>query len=72
GFYGSPVGYIDIYDDCECIVAILSMLIKKAQATLFAGSGIVKDSDPDSALAETNLKFTPMITAVGVDMNVKS
>lgn len=44
GLYGAPVGYIDIYDDCEFIVAIRSMLIKKAQATLFAGCGIVKDS----------------------------
>ncbi|GAB5781865.1 hypothetical protein JMUB7526_28520 [Staphylococcus aureus] len=40
GLYGAPVGYIDIYDDCEFIVAIRSMLIKKAQATLFAGCGI--------------------------------
>ena len=31
------------------------MLIKKAQATLFAGCGIVKDSDPDSELAEQTL-----------------
>ncbi len=69
GLYGVPVGYIDIYDDCEFIVAIRSMLIKKAQATLFAGCGIVKDSDPDSELAETNLKFTPMMNALGVDMN---
>ncbi len=72
GLYGAPVGYIDIYDDCEFIVAIRSMLIKKAQATLFAGCGIVKDSDPDSELAETNLKFTPMMNALGVDMNGKS
>ena len=28
GLYGAPVGYIDIYDDCEFIVAIRSMLIK--------------------------------------------
>ena len=28
GLYGAPVGYIDVYDDCEFIVAIRSMLIK--------------------------------------------
>ncbi|MBE5664112.1 isochorismate synthase MenF [Staphylococcus sp. SS60] len=72
GLYGAPVGYIDVYDDCEFIVAIRSMLIKKTQATLFAGCGIVKDSDPDSELAETNLKFSPMMNALGVDMNGKS
>ncbi|RIN20501.1 isochorismate synthase, partial [Staphylococcus warneri] len=67
GLYGSPVGYIDVYDDCEFIVAIRSMLIKGDQATLFAGCGIVKDSDPDSEIAETAVKFSPMMNALGVD-----
>ena len=42
GLYGAPVGYIDMNDDCEFIVAIRSMLIKQNQTTLFAGCGIVK------------------------------
>ena len=67
GLYGSPVGYIDVYDDCEFIVAIRSMLIKGDQATLFAGCGIVKNSDPDSEVAETAVKFSPMMNALGVD-----
>ena len=29
GLYGAPVGYIDMYDNCEFIVAIRSMLIKR-------------------------------------------
>lgn len=29
GLYGSPVGYIDMDDNCQFIVAIRSMLIKK-------------------------------------------
>lgn len=57
GLYGAPVGYIDVYDDCEFIVAIRSMLIKEQQATLYAGCGIVKNSDPDSEVAETAVKF---------------
>jgi len=69
GLYGSPVGIIDVYDDCEFIVAIRSMLIKGDQATLFAGCGIVKDSDPDSEIAETAVKFSPMMNALGVDEN---
>ena len=48
GLYGSPVGYIDVDDDCEFIVAIRSMLIKQNQTTLFAGCGIVKDSNAES------------------------
>lgn len=69
GLYGAPVGFIDMYDDCEFIVAIRSMLIKNQQATLFAGCGIVHDSDPDSEVEETAVKFTPMMRALGVDGN---
>ena len=72
GLYGAPVGYIDVYDDCEFIVAIRSMLIKEQQATLYAGCGIVKNSDPDSEVAETAVKFSPMMNALGVDNNDES
>ncbi|UDI78676.1 isochorismate synthase [Staphylococcus taiwanensis] len=72
GLYGAPVGYIDMNDDCEFIVAIRSMLIKQNQTTLFAGCGIVKDSDPDSELAETAVKFSPMMNALGVVDNNES
>ncbi|EHJ08462.1 isochorismate synthase [Staphylococcus simiae] len=72
GLYGAPVGFIDLYNDCEFIVAIRSMLIKQNQATLFAGCGIVKDSNADSEVEETNLKFSPMMKALGVDMSDKS
>ncbi|MBO1213957.1 isochorismate synthase [Staphylococcus nepalensis] len=67
GLYGAPVGYIDMYDNCEFIVAIRSMLIKKNQATLFAGCGIVHNSDADSEVAETAVKFSPMMKALGVE-----
>lgn len=66
GLYGSPVGFIDVYNDCEFIVAIRSMLVKQNQATLFAGCGIVKESNPDSEVAETAVKFLPMMNALGV------
>lgn len=66
GLYGAPVGYIDMNDDCEFIVAIRSMLIKQNQTTLFAGCGIVKDSDPESEVVETAVKFSPMMNALGV------
>ena len=39
------------------------MLIKGDQATLFAGC-IVKNSDPDSEVAETAVKFSPMMNAL--------
>ena len=72
GLYGAPVGYVDIYDDCEFIVAIRSMLMHGSEATLFAGCGIVKSSDPDMEIEETAVKFKPMMSALGVEENDKS
>ncbi|AVQ32678.1 isochorismate synthase [Staphylococcus muscae] len=66
GLYGAPVGMIDAYDDCEFIVAIRSMLLKVDEAILYAGAGIVKASDPAAEVAETALKFSPMMDALGV------
>ncbi|QHW36530.1 isochorismate synthase [Staphylococcus ursi] len=66
GLYGAPVGMVDMYDDCEFIVAIRSMLMNHQQALLFAGAGIVKDSDAAEEVAETALKFKPMMVALGV------
>ncbi|CFO32424.1 menaquinone-specific isochorismate synthase [Staphylococcus aureus] len=48
-------------------MAIRSMLIKNNQATLFAGCGIVSDSDADSEVEETAVKFNPMMKALGVE-----
>ena len=67
GLYGAPVGMIDMYDDSEFIVAIRSMLIQDNTALLFAGAGIVKDSDAKAEVAETALKFSPMMDALGVN-----
>lgn len=65
GWYGSPIGWIDYKDDGEFAVAIRSGLLRNKQATLFAGSGIVGDSDPDSEYQETRIKFRPMLSALG-------
>ncbi|NJI16503.1 hypothetical protein GLV95_10955, partial [Staphylococcus agnetis] len=35
-------------------------------ALLFAGAGIVKDSNAKAEVAETALKFSPMMDALGV------
>ncbi len=66
GLYGAPVGMIDMYDDCEFIVAIRSMLMNRHQALLFAGAGIVQESNAAEEVAETALKFKPMMEALGV------
>ena len=57
---------VDAYGDGEWAVAIRSALLAGSQAFLFAGCGIVADSDPQSEYEETNVKMAPMLSALGV------
>ncbi|UTI85288.1 chorismate-binding protein [Mammaliicoccus sciuri] len=45
GFYGAPLGYIDLENNGEFVVSIRSMLVNNHTATLYSGCGIVKDSE---------------------------
>ncbi len=65
GFYGAPIGWMDYKEDGEFAVAIRSALIQGDEASLFAGCGIVKDSNAESEYLETNMKFIPMLSALG-------
>lgn len=55
GWYGSPFGYIS-QEKAEFIVAIRSALMEKKCVHLFAGAGIVKESDPLKEWEELNAK----------------
>lgn len=66
GFYGAPLGYMDLDNNGEFVVSIRSMLVKDKVATLYSGCGIVKDSNAISEFEETDLKFKPMLKALGV------
>ncbi|KIL75731.1 isochorismate synthase MenF [Bacillus badius] len=65
GFYAGPVGWMDYRKNGEFAVAIRSGLLSKQQAFLYAGCGIVADSEAESELAETRIKFRPMLRALG-------
>jgi len=65
GWYAAPIGWIDWRMDGEFAAAIRSALLAGNEAVLFAGCGIVGDSDPDAELTETRLKFRPMLSALG-------
>lgn len=65
GWYAAPVGWLDCKDNGEFIVALRSGLIEHNQARLFAGCGIVEDSDPEKEFAETQIKLRPMLSALG-------
>ncbi|WKB37346.1 isochorismate synthase [Terrilactibacillus sp. S3-3] len=65
GWYGAPIGWVDIEGNGAFAVAIRSGLIKGKQAVLFAGCGIVADSEPAREYEETKIKFKPMLDALG-------
>ncbi|WP_442595659.1 isochorismate synthase [Neobacillus sp. D3-1R] len=65
GFYAAPLGWLDLNGNGEFAVAIRSGLIQGKEASLFAGCGIVQDSDAESEYMETRIKFRPMLNALG-------
>jgi menaquinone-specific isochorismate synthase len=63
GLYAGLIGWITA-DEAEFAVMIRSGLIQENTAHLFAGAGIVADSDPDAEYDECEWKMEPMRRAV--------
>jgi menaquinone-specific isochorismate synthase len=66
GWYASPVGWIDSQGDGMFAVALRSAVVRDNHARLYAGVGIVADSNPEREWDETTLKFRPMLNALGL------
>jgi len=64
GWYAAPIGWFDAAGDGEFAVGIRSALAHDREATLFAGAGIVADSDPDAEWDEIQLKYRPILDAL--------
>lgn len=64
GWFASPIGWITASGSASFYVAIRSGLVNEKQALLFAGCGIVEDSDPRAEWEEANLKFKPMLSVL--------
>lgn len=66
GRYGGAVGWVDGHGDGQWAVAIRCAEVSRdrRRARLFAGGGIVGDSDPMAELAETQAKFQAMLSAI--------
>jgi menaquinone-specific isochorismate synthase len=65
GRYAGPVGWIDASGDGEFGIALRSAALDGNRVRLFAGAGVVADSDPEAELAETAAKFVPVRDALG-------
>jgi menaquinone-specific isochorismate synthase len=69
GRYSGPVGWLDASGDGEFAIALRCGVVHPddpRRITLFAGCGIVEESDPGEEFAETEAKLMPMLEALGV------
>lgn len=71
GYYAAPIGWTDTGGDGEFAVAIRSALLDGDSAYLYAGGGIVLDSEVEKEYEETWVKFRPVLRALGGKLNDK-
>ena len=64
GRYAGPVGWMDAKGDGEFAIALRCAQLSGQTARLWAGAGIVGDSDPDAEVAETAAKFDAVLSAL--------
>ncbi len=64
GWYAGAVGWMDARGDGELAVALRCGLLWEDGARLYAGVGVMPDSDPARELEETELKFKALLTAL--------
>ena len=69
GYYAAPIGWTDSEGNGEFAVAIRSALLDGKQAYLYAGGGIVADSEAEKEYEETWVKFRPVLRALGGKLN---
>lgn len=60
GWYAGGVGWIDADGNGELCVALRSALMLERESVLFAGGGVMGDSDPLEEWYETEYKLRPM------------
>ncbi|MEO5941143.1 MAG: isochorismate synthase [Candidatus Limnocylindrales bacterium] len=66
GWYAGPIGWLAADGDGELCVALRCGIVDGTRATLFAGCGIVADSDPDQEWEESRIKLRAVVSALGI------
>ena len=62
--YAGPVGWVDANGDGEFALALRCAQLDGSRARVWAGAGIVAESDPDAEVAETTVKLEAALTAL--------
>jgi menaquinone-specific isochorismate synthase len=68
GWYAGPVGWFDRRGDGEFAVALRCGVFRDGRAFLFAGAGIVEQSDPAAEYEETTVKQQALLSVFGDSM----
>jgi menaquinone-specific isochorismate synthase len=63
--YAGPVGWTDANGDGELCLALRCAAVEGDRVRMYAGCGIVADSDADAEVAEWQAKLRPMLDALG-------
>ncbi len=66
GWYAGAIGWMNGQGEGEFVVGIRSALVVEQEAWVYAGCGIVAESDPDAEYAESELKMQVLLEALGV------
>jgi len=66
GWYAAPIGWVNSNGEGIFAVGIRSGCLNGESARIYAGAGIVADSDIASELGETAIKFEALLKALGV------
>jgi len=65
GLYTGVVGWLDTQGDGDAVVVLRAAYLAERKAVLWAGAGIMADSDPVAELAETELRLQTMLEVLG-------
>jgi salicylate biosynthesis isochorismate synthase len=65
GWYAGPLGWVGTDGDGEFVVALRCAVVSGRNAALFAGCGIVADSDPEREWEESRNKMLVVASALG-------
>lgn len=65
GWYAGPLGWVDARGDGDFVVSLRSGVLGGRDALLYAGCGIVANSEAAQEFAEAEVKFAPLLNALG-------
>jgi isochorismate synthase EntC len=65
GWYAGPIGWFDARGDGDFAVALRGCVVSGRRAVLYAGAGIVEESDPALEATEAELKEQALLASLG-------